>query len=68
MLLTDTVYRLTANMISPGGIFDLSMSMATMLMSITQQGCSRMSVSFFTKATAEMHYRGRETKMIISSS
>ena len=32
------------------------MSMATMLMSMTQHGCSRMSVSFFTKATAEMHW------------
>ena len=39
----------------PGGILDLSMSMATMLISITQQGCSRMSDSFFTNATAEMH-------------
>lgn len=57
MLLTDKVYRLTEYFISPGGIFDLSMSMATMLMSMTQQGCSRMSVSFFTKATAEMHWR-----------
>ena len=51
-------------LILPGGIFDLSISMATMLMSMTQQGCSRMSVSFFTKATAEMHWRREKQRWL----
>merc|ERR1719361_1057409 len=39
-----------------GGIFDLSMSMATMLMSIIQHGQSRISFSFRTKAIALIHW------------
>ena len=38
-----------------GGIFDLSMSMATILTIITQQGQLSNSMSFLTKAMAVMH-------------
>merc|ERR1719189_125954 len=39
-----------------GGIFDLSMSMATMLINIIQQGESRISASFRTNAIALIHW------------
>ena len=41
--------------ILPSGIFALSISSATTLMSIIQIGESRMSASFFTNAIAETH-------------
>lgn len=41
---------------SPGGSLDLSMSMATMLMIMTQIGQSKMSCSFLTKAMRHTHW------------
>merc|ERR1719273_3005666 len=39
-----------------GGIFDLRMSMATILMSMIQQGESSISASFLTNAIALIHW------------